>query len=51
MTETLDPVVAEWVREGAVVLPSRKKLPLPVSPGRIKECVARRLLDQGRDES
>jgi hypothetical protein len=49
--ESLDPIVAEWVREGVVVPPPGKKSPLPASPIRIADGTARRLLDQGRDET
>ena len=49
--EAQDPVVSEWIREGAVVPPSGKKVPLPASPIRVKDGTARRLLDQDRDET
>jgi hypothetical protein len=49
--ETLDPIVAEWVRDGVVVPPSGKKTPLPASPVRIADGTARRLLEQVRDET
>jgi hypothetical protein len=49
--ETQDPVVGEWLREGAVLPPSGNKAPLPASPIQLKEGTARRLLDQGRDET
>jgi hypothetical protein len=49
--EALDPVVAEWIREGVVMPPSGKKSPLPASPVRIADGTARRLLEQSRDET
>ncbi len=49
--EAQDPILGEWIREGAVVPPSGKKVPLPVSPIRMKDGTARRLLNQGRDET
>jgi hypothetical protein len=49
--EVQDPIVGEWIREGAVVPPSAKKTPLPVSPVRLKDGTARRLLNQSRDET
>jgi antitoxin (DNA-binding transcriptional repressor) of toxin-antitoxin stability system len=49
--EAQDPVVSGWIREGAVIPPSGKKGPLPASPVRLKDGAARRLLDQGRDET
>ena len=49
--ESRDPVVSEWIREGAVVQPSGRKVPLPASPIRIKDGTARRILDQDRDET
>lgn len=49
--EALDPVVAEWIREGVVIPPAGKKAPLPVSPVKIADGTARRLLDQSRDET
>lgn len=50
-TEVQDPIVGEWIREGTVVPPSAKKAPMPVSPIRLKDGTARRLLNQGRDET
>ena len=49
--EVQDPILGEWIREGAVVPPSVKKAPLPVSPVRPKDGIARRLLNQSRDET
>ena len=51
LPEVQDPIVGEWIREGAVVPPSAKKAPLPVSPVRLKDGTARRLLNQDRDET
>lgn len=48
--ETLDPIVAEWIRDGIVIPAPGKKAPLPVSPVKLAEGAARRLLDQSRDE-
>jgi hypothetical protein len=49
--EAQDPILAEWIREGAVVPPSSKKTPLPASPVHLKDGAARRLLNQSRDET
>ncbi len=49
--EAIDPVVEEWIRERVVIPPSGKKSPLPASPVRMADGTARRLLDQGRDET
>jgi hypothetical protein len=49
--EVQDPILGEWIREGAVVPPSSKKTPLPESPVRLKTGTARRLLNQSRDET
>lgn len=46
-----DPVLTEWIREGSVVPPSRKKAPLPVSPIALEDGTAVRLLDQDRGET
>ena len=48
--ESSDPIVTEWIREGIVVPPSRKKTPLPESPVRVEEGLAARLLDEDRRE-
>jgi len=45
-----DPVLADWVRRGVVVLPSAEKVPLPVSPVRLEDGTALRLLDEDREE-
>lgn len=44
--ETGNPVLAEWIREGVVVLPSRKKAALSASPVRLEEGAAARLLEE-----
>ena len=49
--ETLDPILDEWIREGIIIPASGKKVPLPVSPVKVAEGTARRLLDQSRDET
>ena len=46
--EPADPIVAEWLREGLVTLPSRKKTPLPPSPVHLDNGIAQRLLDEDR---
>jgi antitoxin (DNA-binding transcriptional repressor) of toxin-antitoxin stability system len=46
----IDPVVAEWIREGAVAPPTRKKEPLPASPVRLADGTSRELLEEGRAE-
>ena len=45
-----DPIIAEWVRSGVVVPPSREKTPLPESPVRQPDGTALRLLDEDRKE-
>jgi hypothetical protein len=47
----IDPILAEWIREGIVTPPSRKSAPLPPSPIRSKEGTAARLLEQDRGET
>jgi len=49
-SEASDPRLAEWAREGVIRLPSRAKEPLPVSPLRVPEGTAKRLLDAERGE-
>jgi len=49
--EFSDPVLAEWIRGGALVPPSRPKEPLPESPVRLPEGSATGLLDQERGEA
>lgn len=49
--EALDPVVAEWIRERIVIPPTGKKAPLPVSPVKIADGTARRLLRRTRNET
>jgi antitoxin (DNA-binding transcriptional repressor) of toxin-antitoxin stability system len=50
LPDVADPIVADWIREGTVVPPVRKKSPLPASPVRVAEGTAQRLLDQDRNE-
>lgn len=47
-SETSDPVLAGWIREGVVTPPSRKKAPLPRSGVRVREGTALRLLGEDR---
>jgi len=49
-TGSPDPVVAGWVRDGILIPPSAPKAPLPVSRVRLKEGLARRILDEDRGE-
>lgn len=49
--EALDPVLAEWIRDGIVIPASGKKTPLPVSPIKLADGTARRLLDQSREDT
>jgi len=49
--EFSDPVLAEWIREGALVPPARPKGPLPESPVRLPEGSAVGLLEQDRGEA
>jgi antitoxin (DNA-binding transcriptional repressor) of toxin-antitoxin stability system len=50
-SETTDPIVAGWIREGVVTPPSRQKAPLPRSAIRVDEGTATRLVDEDRDEA
>jgi len=45
-----DPILTEWLEAGVLVAAIRKKTDLPVSPLRVEEGAARRLLDKNRDE-
>ena len=45
------PLVAEWIRQGIVIPPHGKKVPLPVPPIKIADGTARRLLRRSRDDS
>ena len=45
------PLVAEWIRQGIVIPPHGKKAPLPVSPVKIADGTARRLLRRSRDDT
>jgi len=47
---TSDPVLAEWISEGVVTPPSKKKTPLPRSPIRVEEGTAMRVLEDDRGE-
>jgi len=49
--EFSDPVLAGWIREGALVPPARPKEPPLESPVRLPEGSARNLLDQDRGET
>lgn len=45
-----DPIFAEWVASGILILPTREKTPLPVSPVRLTDGTSLRLLDEDREE-
>jgi antitoxin (DNA-binding transcriptional repressor) of toxin-antitoxin stability system len=49
-TESTDPIVRDWIRQGVVRPPSVKKAPLPSSPVHLEEGLALRLLDRDRAE-
>jgi hypothetical protein len=49
--EAVDPVLAEWIRDGIVIPAPGKKAPLPVSPIKLADGAARRLLDQSREDT
>ena len=49
--EAHDPIMAGWIQERVVIAAAGKKAPLPVSPVKLADGTARRLLDQTRDES
>lgn len=49
-TESPDPVIGEWIREGILQPPGSPKTPLPKSPVRLMEGVAQQLLDEDRAE-
>jgi len=46
-----DSIVNGWIRDGAVVPPSAKKVPLPESPIRLNDGTARHLLQRSRNET
>jgi len=46
--ESLDPRLAEWIDAGIVRPPTTTKTGLPVSPVRLEEGIAVRLLDEDR---
>lgn len=48
--ETADPILAGWLRDGIVVLPTRKKEPLTASPVRLEDGTASRWLEESRGE-
>jgi antitoxin (DNA-binding transcriptional repressor) of toxin-antitoxin stability system len=48
---TDDPVLARWIREGLVTMPTRPKSKLPVSPVTLPPGTAKRLIDEDREES
>lgn len=48
--ELADPTLAGWVHEGIVVLPTRKKEPLPPSSVRLPAGTSQRWLDGAREE-
>jgi antitoxin (DNA-binding transcriptional repressor) of toxin-antitoxin stability system len=46
--EPIDPQMARWIDDGTVLPPAVRKAKLPVSPVRLEEGLARRLLDDER---
>ena len=48
--ELADPTVSDWVRDGIVVLPTRKKEPLPPSSVRLPAGTSRGWLEDAREE-
>jgi len=48
--DPIDPQLAEWIDAGIVSPPSVRKSKLPVSPVRLDEGIAERLLDEDRGE-
>lgn len=48
--DPIDPQLAEWIGAGIVSPPSVRKSRLPVSPVRLDEGIAERLLDEDRGE-
>lgn len=49
--DPIDPILAEWVRDGVVSLPTARKGKLPASPVNLEDGVAGRLLDDDREDS
>jgi antitoxin (DNA-binding transcriptional repressor) of toxin-antitoxin stability system len=49
-TDSVDPVLADWIEHGVVTVPLRKKAPLPRSPVRLPASVVAQLLAEDRDE-
>ena len=48
--DPIDPQLVEWIDAGIVSLPTVRKTKLPVSPVRLDEGTAERLLDEDRGE-
>jgi antitoxin (DNA-binding transcriptional repressor) of toxin-antitoxin stability system len=48
--EVVDPLLAEWVDDGIVALPNRRKQKLDTSPLKSERGTGQRLLDQDRSE-
>jgi len=48
--DPIDPIVAEWIETGVVSPPTVRKSRLPVSPVKLEDGVADRLLDRDRGE-
>lgn len=49
--DPMDPKLAEWIEAGIVTPPSVRKSRLPVSPVKLAEGTAARLLDEDRGEA
>ena len=49
--DPLDPQFVEWIDAGTVAPPTARKAKLPVSPVRLEEGTAARLLDESRGDA
>ena len=49
-TESVDPLIREWINKGIVTPPTTKKSPLPASPVRLEEGIVPQLLNRDRSE-
>jgi antitoxin (DNA-binding transcriptional repressor) of toxin-antitoxin stability system len=49
--DQMDPKLAEWIETGIVSPPTVRKTKLPVSPVRLEDGIAARLLDEDRGDS
>jgi antitoxin (DNA-binding transcriptional repressor) of toxin-antitoxin stability system len=49
--DQMDPTLAEWIERGIVSPPTVRKTKLPISPVRLEDGIAKRLLEEDREDS